>query len=155
MLEISQILARLLIALVVGALMGLERETAGKEAGIRTEMLVSAGSALYTMIALMLPYLFFIDYFPQANLEEIIARNSGFMGIIANIVVGIGFLGAGIIIKNRNHVYGLTTAALVWATSAIGIMTGLGLWQEAIVSAFMISGLLFLLRRLDISPGSA
>jgi putative Mg2+ transporter-C (MgtC) family protein len=149
MLEITQILARLIVALVLGALMGLERELAGKEAGVRTDMLVSGGASLFTMIALILPYIVNI---PEADLGSIIERNSGALSLIGNIVVGIGFLGAGIIIKNQNHVHGLTTAALVWTSSAIGIMVGIGLVLEATLVTFIITGLLFSLRRLNISP---
>jgi len=149
MLEITQILARLIVALVLGALMGLERELAGKEAGVRTDMLVSGGASLFTMIALTLPYIVNI---PEADLGSIIERNSGALSLIGNIVVGIGFLGAGIIIKNQNHVHGLTTAALVWTSSAIGIMVGIGLVLEATLVTFIITGLLFSLRRLNISP---
>jgi len=149
MLEISQILARLVVALVLGSLMGIERELAGKEAGVRTNMLVAGGSALFTMIALMLP---FLTDTPESNLGVILERNSGALGVIANIVVGIGFLGAGIIIKNQSHVHGLTTAALVWTTSAIGIIVGVGLVLEATLATIIISGLLYSLRKLNLSP---
>jgi len=149
MLEITQILARLIVALVLGGLMGLERELAGKEAGVRTDMLVSGGASLFTMIGLMLPFI--IDT-PESDIGLILERNSGALGVIANVVVGIGFLGAGIIIKNQNHVHGLTTAALVWTSSAIGIMVGVGMALEATLATLIITGLLFSLRKLNISP---
>lgn len=148
MLDFAQIMGRLVVAMLCGSLMGLERETAGKEAGIRTEMLVAAGSALFTVIALHIPYLIALD---SQNLSEVIARNSGFVTIIANIVVGIGFLGAGIIMKTTEHIHGLTTAALVWATSSIGILSGLGMFEIAVASTVLLSGTLYLLRHLNIS----
>mgnify|MGYP001586057697 CR=1 FL=1 len=149
MLTFEQMLINLIIALVLGALIGVEREFAGKEAGIRTSMLVSGGAAIFSMIALSLPY--FLTQNSPENLNEVIARNSGFLAIIANIVVGIGFLGAGIIIKYKNHVHGLTTAADIWMTSAIGVLVGIGLIQFAVASAILVSGLLYLMRKIRIS----
>lgn len=140
-------LVRLLAALAVGALIGLEREIIGKEAGIRTSMLVSAGAAIFTMIALSLPYL--VATSPE-NLPEVIARNSGFLTVIANIVVGIGFIGAGIIIKTEERVHGLTTAAVVWTTAAVGTLAGLGFFKFAAVAAILIAGLLYVLRKIGL-----
>ena len=142
-------LINLIIALALGALIGVEREFAGKEAGIRTSMLVSGGAAIFSMIALTLPALIGKDI--QNYTQAITVSNAGFINIIANIVVGIGFLGAGIIIKNKNHVHGLTTAADIWMTSAIGVLVGIGLVQFAVVSAIIISGLLFLFRKMKVS----
>ena len=148
MLDLSQMVLRFAAALILGAFIGLERELVHKEAGIRTTMLVSSGAALFTIVALTLPYL----VAPQgANVEEIIARNGGFLGVIANIVIGIGFLGGGIIIKTQEHVYGLTTAALVWVAAAIGILAGLGLTKFSLITTVIIAGLLYLLRKLNIS----
>lgn len=144
MLTFEQMLVRFLIALALGALIGLEREMVGKEAGIRTAMLVAGGASLFTVIALTLPYLIAIS--PE-NLSEILARNSGFLGVIANIVVGIGFLGAGIIIQTGEHVRGLTTAAVIWLTAALGVLAGLGLIQFAVVVTLITATLLYLLRK--------
>lgn len=149
MLTFEQMLINLVIALVLGCLIGVEREFAGKEAGLRTSMLVSGGAAIFSMIALALPYL--ITQNSPESLNEVLARNSGFLTIIANIVVGIGFLGAGIIIKTKEHVHGLTTAADIWMTSAIGVLVGIGLTTFAIAAAVIVSGLLYLLRKIRIS----
>src|SRR5262249_41960929 len=92
MLTIQQMFVRLVISLALGALLGLERELVGKEAGIRTEIIVAGGSTLFTITALMLPYVLAAQL-GASSLEDIIAHNSGFLTIIANIVVGIGFLG--------------------------------------------------------------
>lgn len=140
MLEFSQMVSRFLVALALGALMGVERELVGKEAGTRTAMLVSGGAALFTIISLEMPAVFGID---PGNLAVLSDR------VISNIVVGIGFLGAGIIIKTgEGHVRGLTTAAVVWATAAVGTLAGLGLAKFALVSALTMSGLLYFLRRI-------
>ena len=136
-----------LVALALGAFMGLEREMIGKEAGVRTSMLVAGGSAIFSMIALNLPY---IVSTPE-NLNEVIARNSGFLTVIANIVVGIGFLGAGIIIKTKEHVHGLTTAADIWMASAIGVLVGIGLTGFALGASAIVTLLLFVLLKARIS----
>jgi putative Mg2+ transporter-C (MgtC) family protein len=146
MLDFSQMALRFFIALVLGALVGLERESVGKEAGIRTSMMVAGGSAIFTIIGISLPYLIATP----AGLADVIAHNSGFLAVIANIVVGIGFLGAGIIIKTEERVFGLTTAAVVWITAAVGVLTGLGLIKFATLAAVIISGTLYLLRKIGI-----
>ncbi len=132
----------------MGALIGLEREMSGREAGIRTSMLVASGAAIFTMIALILPYLIALS---PDNLAEIMARNSGFLGVIANIVVGVGFLGAGIIVKSGEHVRGLTTAATVWVTAGVGILVGLGLLNFAAVVAVFSTLLLYFLKKINVS----
>ncbi len=148
MLSLETMVGRLVIALVLGMLIGLERELVGKEAGMRTAMLVSSGAALFSMVGLVLPYIIS----PDASLTgEILARNSGFLAVIANIVVGIGFLGAGIIIKNQERVHGLTTAAVVWMTAAIGVLAGIGLWQFATLATVIIVIALYVLRRVNLA----
>ena len=144
MLDFAQMVTHLAVALALGAFMGLEREMIGKEAGVRTSMLVAGGAAIFAMIGLNLPYL--VATSPE-NLPEVIARNSGFLAVIANIVVGIGFLGAGVIIKTDEHVKGLTTAATMWATAAVGTLAGLGLIAFAATSALIITSLLYILTR--------
>ena len=143
---------RLLLALALGALFGVERELVGKEeAGIRTEMLVAGGACLFTLIALMLPSIISAD---TGNLADVVARNSGFLQVIANIVVGIGFIGAGVIIQTDGHPKGITTAAMIWTTSAIGVLVGLGLTGFAAMTAAVIFVLLFFLRKINISGSS-
>lgn len=120
---------RLSIALVVGGLIGAEREYNGKAAGLRTMIMICVGSALFTMVS---------------------GRISGTGDrIAANIVNGIGFLGAGIIFREDNRVKGLTTAATVWAVSALGMCVGAGQYDIAIVGFVFILGSLWLLVRLS------
>ncbi len=139
-------LARFAIAFALGALLGLERELVGKEeAGVRTLGLVTAGASIFAMIALALPYI--VSTGSGAALGDVVARNSGFLTVIANIVVGIGFLGAGIIIKQNDHPRGVTTAALVWAAAGIGALAGIGLIPFAVTAAMILAVLVFLLRR--------
>jgi len=137
LLTLGEMTLRLTIALVLGGLMGLERELIGKQAGIRTAMLVSAGASIYTMISIDMPNILHLA--PGAPVLS--------DRIISNIVVGIGFLGAGIIIKTGEQVKGLTTAALIWATAAVGTLVGLQLFSFAAVSALLMSGTLYFLRK--------
>lgn len=148
MLTIEQMLVRLAIALVLGAILGVEREIVHKEAGVRTEMLVAGGSAIFTMIALSLPYIVSAQ---AGDLNAVISGNSGWLMMIANIVVGIGFLGAGLIIKTDNRARGITTAALVWMTAAIGISVAVGLIEFATIAAISITIILYLLRRMNLA----
>ena len=120
---------RLLLAVAMGALIGLERNITGKPAGIRTHMLVSLGSCVLMMIS--------IYDFPQDS-----AR------IAAGVVTGIGFLGAGAIIGGQDGVYGLTTAAGIWITAAVGLAVGTGSYVIAAVSTFMVVAILFM--RIDL-----
>lgn len=132
MLSFEEMLLRLGFAVLLGAIIGLERELVGKEAGIRTNILVAAGAALFTIIGLTL------------------AHSDAAGRVIANIVVGIGFLGAGIIIKHGVHVRGLTTAGVVWFTAAIGTLSGLGFYLFAGVAAVAMTLILVFLRKINL-----
>jgi uncharacterized membrane protein YhiD involved in acid resistance len=99
------------------------------------------------MTAIALPYLFAES---AAHAQDILARNGGFLAIIANIVVGVGFLGGGIILKTQEHVHGLTTAATVWVAAAVGILAGIGLLNFALVSALLTALSLYLLRHVNL-----
>ncbi len=142
-------LLRFAVALLLGALLGLERELVGKgSAGVRTLMLVTGGAAIFTMVGLVLPY---IASAGTGNLADVVAHNSGFLGMIANVVVGVGFLGAGLIIKTNDQPHGVTTAALVWAAAAVGVLVGIGLYAFSVSAAVILAVLLFILRKLSIS----
>jgi len=105
-----QMLLRLLVATVLGAVVGYEREHAGKPTGVRTHGMVSLGAALFAVVSLY--------SFGSASDPARVA---------AQVVTGIGFLGAGAIFRRRNSVEGLTTAASLWVTAAIGLAVGVGL----------------------------
>lgn len=147
MLSLQEMLFRLAVAVVLGALIGLEREFIGKEAGFRTDIMVAAGAAIFSIVGITLPYLIAVS---AANLPEVIARNSGFLTLIGNVVVGIGFLGAGIIVKQGTHVRGLTTAATVWFAASIGVLCGVGLITFAVIAAVGLTLLLSVLRHVHI-----
>lgn len=118
----SQIVS-LVIAALLGGLIGLEREAEQRPAGLRTYMLVCVGSALFTILS--------IHAFPS-ELPRDTAR------VAAQIVTGIGFLGAGTVWRARNHVTGLTTAAGLWVAAAIGMAVGAGLGMLAMATTVLV-----------------
>ncbi len=113
-----ELLARLLLAIVVGGAIGAERESRGKPAGFRTMTLICLGSALFTTFS--------------ATLTEDFGDPSR---IAAQIVTGVGFLGAGAIMRDSTRVSGLTTAATIWITAALGMGIGSGEWGIALTAA--------------------
>lgn len=119
MIENSELALRLVLSVLFGGLIGLEREVVHKPAGIRTHMLVSLGSALFVLAA------------AEAMPNEVVR-------IMAGIATGIGFLGAGTIFKAKSDVHGLTTAASIWAVAAVGLAVGLGYYLMTIISVVLI-----------------
>ena len=117
---ITQVVIRLLVAVALGAMLGYERESVGASAGLRTHMLVSLGSALFVLIPLQAGM-------PIADLSR----------VLQGVTAGIGFIGAGAILKlkDENQITGLTTAAGVWLTSAVGVAAGMGREATAVLSA--------------------
>ena len=126
--QIHLFVVRLLVALALGAMIGAERQLRQRLAGLRTNALVAAGSALFVPVAA----------FSQD--AEASAR------IAAQVVSGIGFLGAGVIMREGLNVRGLNTAATLWCSAAVGVLAGLGQLVEATVGALAILGANILLR---------
>ena len=116
---------RLLLAAVLGAVIGFEREIHEHPAGMRTHLLVSLGSAAFTVLS--------IYGFPSGQ-----GVSTDTSRVAAQIVTGIGFLGAGAIIKYGTSVRGLTTAASLWATAAVGMAVGAGWWVVALVTTAIV-----------------
>ena len=116
---------RIVLAFGLGAVLGWERDRAGRPAGLRTHMMVSAGSAAFTLVS--------IYGFPEpaGALPRDPAR------VAAQIVAGVGFLGAGTIWRTPSTVRGLTTAASVWLSAALGMMAGVGMYVLAVVTALL------------------
>jgi putative Mg2+ transporter-C (MgtC) family protein len=113
---------RLLLACLLGAAVGIEREASRKAAGVRTNLLICMGAAFFTL------------------LSAVLAGESGSSKgqVASNIVQGIGFLGAGLILHNRNRISGLTSAASVWVVASIGMACGAGLYGAATVAAVIM-----------------
>ncbi len=134
------ILGRLLLASLLGGLIGLEREVHGRPAGFRTHLLVTLGACLMMIVS---EYFFF--KFGDLKADGVVRLDPG--RVAAQIVTGIGFLGAGAIIKEGHAVRGLTTAACLWVVAGIGMAVGVGLYAAAlIVTAVALCNLLFLKR---------
>jgi len=123
----SEIILQLFLAIFLGALIGLEREYKKKGAGLRTFSLVSLGSCLFTIVFLNLDNLFLKK--PGINFDP--------SRLVQAIAVGIGFIGAGVIFRQQSEIVGLTTAAALWTTAAIGIAIGIKLYFFAIFSTFL------------------
>lgn len=121
----QQVLLRLALALVVGGLIGLERQIDRKPAGLRTHMLVSLGAAVFVL----------------AGLEGGTTNSGDYTRIIQGITTGIGFLGAGEIIsrsdRRKVQVRGLTSAAAIWVSAALGVAIGCGLWFVGLAGALL------------------
>jgi len=122
------IVLRIVLATVLSSIVGIEREYHHKPAGLRTNVMVGLGSCLFTLVSIRAA-----DLFPEL-------RTVDPTRIAAQIVTGIGFLGAGTILfeKDRSSVIGLTTAATLWVVAAVGTAIGMGLYVEAIAGTFMV-----------------
>ena len=124
---LSEFILRLVLAAILGGLVGYERESHSKEAGFRTHILVALGSALIMMVS---QYGFFEVI--QTNIKVDPSR------IAAQVVSGIGFLGAGVIFKENGSIKGLSTAAGLWCVAALGLSIGSGLYTLAILATILI-----------------
>lgn len=139
--EYLQILMRLAIALVAGGLIGLERSYHARPAGFRTHTLVCMASAL-----LMLVTVYESQWFVSGRLERVVVDPTR---MAQGIMTGIGFLGAGVIMKEGLSVRGLTTAASIWITAAIGILVGIGFYFPAALAAVLTLGTLSVFRWIE------
>lgn len=118
----TRIVLRLSVAAILGGVLGFEREQKGKSAGLRTHMLVALGAALFVLIP------------QQAGVSDVDLTR-----VLQGLVAGVGFLGAGTIVKNggEEEVQGLTTAAGIWLTAAIGVAAGMGREATAVLSTLL------------------
>lgn len=130
--QLTRVLLRLTLAALLGGLLGIEREQKGKAAGVRTHMLVAMGAALFVLLA------------DQAGMP-----GDDLSRVMQGVIAGIGFLGAGTILKDSDEdkVKGLTTAAGIWLTAAIGVAAGLGREATAVLSTLLALGIFSLIPR--------
>lgn len=135
-LTLTDILVRILAALLCGAVLGWEREARGKAAGFRTNMLIAQGAAVFTMLSI-----------------ELASRSSGPgaydpLRVLQGVIGGIGFLGAGAIIRSGGSIHGMTTAATIWVVGAAGVACGIGTYNAfaiaftSVVACFIVLTLL-------------
>ncbi len=136
--EAWEIAVRLLLAVFLGGLIGVERERISRPAGFRTHILVCVGSALMMLVS---------AYGFTGQIGEGYLADPG--RIAAGVVTGIGFLGAGTILQQRGSVRGLTTAATIWVVSGVGLAAGVGFYLGAILTTFFVLVSLLLLRRAE------
>jgi putative Mg2+ transporter-C (MgtC) family protein len=134
MIDTAHVFFRVAAAGGLGALIGLERESRNQLAGMRTHALVAAGAAVFTLAGAY----GFSDIHRGPNVDP--------MRVAAQIASGIGFIGAGAIIRDRGSVRGITTAAALWTSAAVGLAAGAGLWRVALAGAAVTLVVLVLLR---------
>ncbi|MDQ3070410.1 MAG: MgtC/SapB family protein [Acidobacteriota bacterium] len=127
--DVWMLAGRVLIAAMLGAALGLEREWRGKEAGLRTNTLIAIGAALFTAVSIMF----------QTSPDRIAAQ----------VVTGVGFLGAGAIMRNGTTIQGLTTAAMIWVNAAVGVAVGAGFVRLAVATTVIVLAAMVLLTPLD------
>src|SRR5437763_4021123 len=136
----EEVLARVALAAALGGVLGLERELRDREAGLRTHLLVSVGSALFTIVSAY----GFREFLTSG--QSVIRADP--TRIAAQIVTGIGFLGAGAIIRQGIAIRGLTTAATLWVVAAIGLAAGAGYYSAAVITTGVALAALWPLRAL-------
>ncbi|MBX7061553.1 MAG: MgtC/SapB family protein [Pyrinomonadaceae bacterium] len=139
MISYQEIAIRLLLAALLGSVVGLDRERLERGAGLRTHMLVAVGSAVFMLVSAY----GFADVLGHQNVVLDPSR------VAAQVVSGIGFLGAGTIILRKEIVHGLTTAASLWAVAAIGLATGGGLYLAAVAATFVVLFILLAVKPLE------
>jgi putative Mg2+ transporter-C (MgtC) family protein len=139
--EFATITAHLLAALLAGGVIGLERSFHGRPAGFRTHTLVYVASSL-----LMLVTLYQWQWLPGVPMETVRTDPTR---MAQGIMTGIGFLGAGVIYKEGVSIHGLTTAASIWITAAIGILLGVGFYFPAMLATILVLGTLSAFRRIE------
>ena len=139
----AEYIIRLFLALILGFTLGLERELTNKYAGLRTHILVCLGACIFTLISIY----GFPTYAPGDNV--IVDNATGIRDtsrVAAQIVTGIGFIGAGTVLRNGPMVFGLTTAATLWISASIGMACGAGIFDIAIIATVLSVAVLTLIR---------
>lgn len=137
--SVTEVAIRLVVAAVIGGIIGWDRERSDKPAGIRTHMLVSLGSASFTLLGFEV----------GAHLSPRTGEGFDPTRVLQGVVGGIGFLGAGAIIQNRGHVSGITTAASVWVAGALGAAAGVGAYVLALATAILALAILMSAGKLE------
>lgn len=137
---------RIAVAIALGFTLGLERELTNKYAGLRTHILVCLGACIFTIISIY-GFPTFVDGDNVIISQATGIRDSG--RVAAQIVTGIGFIGAGTVLRNGPMIIGLTTAATLWISAAIGMTCGVGMYDVAIITTLMSVAILTLIRAFE------
>lgn len=145
-LSVNDIFIRLLLSIIFSGLIGFEREKNNSSAGLKTHILVSMGATIISLIQ--------IDTLSLvANIDPIINIRVDAVRLIAQVVSGIGFLGAGAILTTNKSIIGLTTAASIWGVSGIGLALGMGFYEISIIGTILILFVLILFKRVFVIHG--
>lgn len=132
--SIKDIIIKLIIAILCGTIIGMEREIKDKSAGLRTHILVCLGACLFGMIGLS---------------AELTHKNVDILRLAQGLLIGIGFLGAGVIVREGESIIGLTTAAGIWVMGAIGLAIGMGNYQIALIGTLFCLIIITLFGKID------
>ncbi len=145
--DFQDILPRIFIAFVLGAIIGLEREFTQKSAGLRTHILVTLGSTIFTLVS-MSDFYYGLSHLPYDPTEDNrIVRDPS--RVAAQIVTGIGFIGGGAVLRYGATVRGLTTAASLWTMASIGMLVGIGQTRLAIIATLLTFLVLFTIGKIE------
>ena len=146
-LTINQIIIRILMALIIGGLIGYERELQNRAAGLRTHILVCLGATIISLLQIEISNQAIEMIYSNEKLYEVIKIDYGRLG--AQVITGVGFIGAGAIIHNRGNIKGLTTAATLWVVACLGLTIGMGGYFISIFSTIIIFIILVFLKRIE------
>lgn len=145
--KIQDIVIRILLSIFIGGIIGFNRERENVSAGFRTHALVCLGATIAALIQVQLASLALSQITSEPALSGIVKVNDG--RFIGQVVSGIGFLGAGTIIKTKGSVKGLTTAASIWTVACIGIATGMGFYEVSILGGISTIIVLVVLKKIE------
>ena len=145
--KIQDIIIRILLSIFIGGIIGFNRERENVSAGFRTHALVCLGATIAALIQVELASLALSQITSEPALSGIVKVNDG--RFIGQVVSGIGFLGAGTIIKTKGSVKGLTTAAFIWTVACIGIATGMGFYEVSILGGISTIIVLVVLKKIE------
>lgn len=145
--NIYEVALRIVLAIVIGGVVGFNREYENRPAGFRTHVLVCLGATVAALIQVQLGYYVVNEIAKTPNLSGILSVDTG--RVICQVISGVGFLGAGTIIRTKASVKGLTTAASIWAVACVGIAVGMGFYTISILSGIGIVIALVLLKRFE------
>lgn len=145
--NIYEVALRVVLAIIIGGVVGFNREYENRPAGFRTHVLVCLGATVAALIQVQLGYYVIDEIARTPNLSGVLSVDTG--RVICQVISGVGFLGAGTIIRTKVSVKGLTTAASIWAVACVGIAVGMGFYTISILSGIGIVIALVLLKRFE------
>lgn len=145
--NISQVIIRILLSIIIGGLIGYNREYENRPAGFRTHVLVCLGATIASLIQVQLGYFVLGEIERNQAMSNILSVDVG--RVICQVISGVGFLGAGAIIQTKGAVKGLTTAASMWAVAGVGLAIGMGFYEISILSGISILIVLISLKKFE------